>query len=158
MLWEVSDDPCFVDQCRRTFLSWSDGGVGNGFLLGHPNVELLPKLIYDYAVPDAHGTIRGFGMATGGQVPSQATTAFIAILTFKDPRMCGSMSIFGLSGKEGGTDGKADWGYADDPNKPVSDHHNYVLEHNYYKTAIGEKLEGWENVHWVDMDDPASVL
>ena len=40
----------------------------------------------------------------------------------------------------------------DDPYKAIAPEHDYVLEHAYYKRAIAEKWEGWENVRWTPMD------
>ena len=87
----------------------------------------MPKLIADYGIPDVHGTVKGFAAAHGGAMPGQASTAFIAVQTFKEPQMCGSMTIFGLTADDESP--AANWGYADDATKArtVYSHTPYVF-------------------------------
>ena len=33
-----------------------------------------------------------------------------------------------------------------------------MVEHDYYRTAVGEKWTGWENVQWVNMDQPDQII
>ena len=63
----------------------------------HPNAEVLTAAYFDMGLPDAHGLLRAFGNNISfPDAPTYASTAFFAINMMKDPRMCGSVNLFGM--------------------------------------------------------------
>ena len=67
----------------------------------HPKTEIFPAAINKMGLPDAHGLLKGFGYNISyPAVPAWATTAFVTVNTMIDPRMCGSVNIFGLESSD----------------------------------------------------------
>lgn len=79
----------------------------------------------------------------------------------KDPRVCGQLTIYGLESSDGED---AQLRYADNDKVGATcasgscNAHSFPMEHTYYKAAISERWDGWENVKWAPMDEGSSSL
>jgi len=158
----LDEDPCFTKiqgrddtpTCRRQIVTWMypDDLRSVSFFAKHDGAEDMEALYHSLRLADPHEAIREFASNKSVPRPGYASSAFVTISALKDPKMCGELYVFGLESTDANE--SANHGYADDPDKFISISHDYVLEHDFYKTAVHEKFPGWENVKVVKMDAP----